>query len=131
MQRAHPPPPVRRGRLHAVELVIRHLLTESGADLAEPPFVSVAGEGIEAAADWDHQESGETHLGDARTTDFASPTRDFTHPFAMTYPAHAFRTDEPTPQIHVRHLRFCDDAGRTKAQCPTGSSGETGFGVLE
>ncbi|MGY1690709.1 thioredoxin family protein [Geodermatophilus sp. SYSU D01105] len=56
------------------EMVIQRLLAETGADLAGTPFVSVAGEGVEAEADWDHLQSGETYLGWARTTDFASPT---------------------------------------------------------
>jgi thiol-disulfide isomerase/thioredoxin len=56
------------------ELVIQRLLAESGGDVAGAPFVSVAGEGIEAEADWDHLQSGETYLGYARTTGFASPS---------------------------------------------------------
>jgi thiol-disulfide isomerase/thioredoxin len=56
------------------ELVIRRLLAENGADLPGQPFVSVTGEGVEAAADWDDLESGENYLGYARTTDFASPS---------------------------------------------------------
>ncbi|MGY1634598.1 thioredoxin family protein [Geodermatophilus sp. SYSU D01186] len=55
------------------ELVIRRLLAESGVDLLGEPFVSVRGEGVEAEADWDHLQSGETYLGSARTTGFASP----------------------------------------------------------
>ena len=55
------------------ELVIRRLLTETGAELPGEPFVSVTGEGIEAAADWDRLESGENYLGSARTYGFASP----------------------------------------------------------
>ncbi|MGY1591322.1 thioredoxin family protein [Geodermatophilus sp. SYSU D00708] len=56
------------------ELVIQRLLAESGADLVDRSFVSVAGNGVEAEADWDHLESGETYLGYARTTDFSSPS---------------------------------------------------------
>jgi thiol-disulfide isomerase/thioredoxin len=56
------------------ELVLRRLLAEDGADLAGQPFVSVTGEGVEAAADWDDLESGENYLGYARTTGFGSPS---------------------------------------------------------
>jgi hypothetical protein len=45
-------------------------------------------------------------------------TRNFTHPFAMTYPPHAFPTDEPPPQIHVRHLRFCNEADPDERTVP-------------
>ncbi len=55
------------------EMVLQRLLGEAGADLDGPPFVSVTGEGVEAAADWDHLGSGENYLGYGRTTDFASP----------------------------------------------------------
>ncbi|MGY1634170.1 hypothetical protein ACI784_20900 [Geodermatophilus sp. SYSU D01186] len=58
-------------------------------------------------------------------------TRDFTHPFAMTYPTDAFPTDEPAPQIHVRHLRFCDDVGRDESAVPDRQLWGTDFGVLE
>ena len=33
-------------------------------------------------------------------------TRNFSRPFVMTYPRNAFPTDEPTPYIHVRHLKL-------------------------
>jgi thiol-disulfide isomerase/thioredoxin len=55
------------------ETVIRELLAEAGADLAERPLVSVAADGVEAAADWDDLATGETYLGDGRGTGFASP----------------------------------------------------------
>jgi thiol-disulfide isomerase/thioredoxin len=55
------------------ETVIRELLAEAGADLAGQPFVSVAADGVEAAADWDDLATGETYLGDDRGTGFASP----------------------------------------------------------
>jgi hypothetical protein len=58
-------------------------------------------------------------------------TRDVTHPFVMTYPADAFPTDEPTPQIHVRHLRFCDDAGPDQGAVPDRQLWGTVLGVLE
>jgi thiol-disulfide isomerase/thioredoxin len=56
------------------EMVIQRLLAESGADVGGTSSVTVTGEGIEAEADWDHLQSGETYLGHARTTDFASPS---------------------------------------------------------
>jgi thiol-disulfide isomerase/thioredoxin len=56
------------------ELVIRRLLTEAGTDPVGQPYVSVTGEGAEAAADWDHLMSGETYLGYARADSFASPS---------------------------------------------------------
>jgi thiol-disulfide isomerase/thioredoxin len=55
------------------ELVIRQLLAEAGAALPDQPLVSVAAEGVEAAADWDQLGSGENYLGYARTGNFASP----------------------------------------------------------
>jgi thiol-disulfide isomerase/thioredoxin len=48
------------GRYEQSERVIQQLLG------IERETVSVAGEGIEAAADWDHLETPETYLGDAR-----------------------------------------------------------------
>jgi hypothetical protein len=35
----------------------------------------------------------------------AGSTTNFSRPYVMTYPSGAFPTDEPTPQIHVRHLQ--------------------------
>jgi len=55
------------------ETVIRRLLAETGVDPVGPPFVSVDGEGLEAAADWDDLQTGETYLGYNRTDGFASP----------------------------------------------------------
>jgi thiol-disulfide isomerase/thioredoxin len=56
------------------EMVIRRLLTEAGVALPDQPFVSVTGEGAEAPADWDDLMTGETYLGWAQATDFASPS---------------------------------------------------------
>jgi hypothetical protein len=58
-------------------------------------------------------------------------TRDFTHPYAMTYPSAAFPTDEPTPQIHVRHLGFWDHADPDEGAVPDRQLWGTDFGVLE
>jgi hypothetical protein len=33
-------------------------------------------------------------------------TRNFSRPFVMDYPGKAYPTDEPTPQIRVRHLKL-------------------------
>jgi hypothetical protein len=58
-------------------------------------------------------------------------TRNFTHPFAMTYPSHAFPTDEPAPQIHVRHLRFCNEADPEERTVPDRQLWGTEVGVLQ
>ncbi|SFK79091.1 thioredoxin family protein [Geodermatophilus ruber] len=61
------------GDFERSEQVIRQLLAESGADPVGPPLGPVAGDGVEAAADWGSLESGETYLGYERTGGFASP----------------------------------------------------------
>ncbi len=58
-------------------------------------------------------------------------TTDFTHPFAMTYPAGASPTDEPAPQIHVSHLRSCGDAGTDERPVPGRQLWGTVLGVLD
>jgi thiol-disulfide isomerase/thioredoxin len=60
------------GDFQQSEMVIRRLLAEAGADLPGEPLVAVTATGAEVAADWDTLMSGETYLGYARTTDFAS-----------------------------------------------------------
>ena len=60
------------GDFQQSETVIRRLLAEAGADLDDSPFVTAAGEGLEAAADWDDLETGETYLGYDRADGFAS-----------------------------------------------------------
>jgi hypothetical protein len=55
------------------ELVIQELLREAGVDAEDRPLVSVAGAGLEAAADWDDLRTGETYLGSARGSNLASP----------------------------------------------------------
>ena len=55
------------------EAAIQRLLAEAGvANVLEGNVVSVAGEGIEAAADWDNLKSPETYVGYERTQNFAS-----------------------------------------------------------
>ena len=55
------------------EQVIRQLLEEAGSDTAGLPSVSVVPDGVEAAADWNDLNTGETYLGYARGGDLASP----------------------------------------------------------
>jgi thiol-disulfide isomerase/thioredoxin len=55
------------------ELTIRELLEETGADDLGAPVDEVAGDGIEAAADWGSLESPETYLGYDQTQRFGSP----------------------------------------------------------
>src|SRR4051794_382906 len=61
------------GDFQQSEMVIRRLLAEAGADLDGQPFVTAVGEGVEASADWEDLETGETYLGYSRTDGFASP----------------------------------------------------------
>jgi thiol-disulfide isomerase/thioredoxin len=55
------------------EQVIRQLLDEAGSDTAGQPPVSVTPDGVEAAADWNDLNTGETYLGHARGGDLESP----------------------------------------------------------
>jgi hypothetical protein len=57
------------GEYEQSEHVIQRLL---GID-REPVAPAVHGQGVEAAADWDHLRSPETYLGDGRSEGFASP----------------------------------------------------------
>jgi thiol-disulfide isomerase/thioredoxin len=61
------------GDYETSELVIQQLLDESGAHGVPQGLVSVDGEGVEAAADWDSLESAENYVGYERTDNFASP----------------------------------------------------------
>jgi hypothetical protein len=54
-------------------MIIQELLAEAGADGIDRRRVSVEGQGLEAAADWDSLKSGENYLGYQRTQNFASP----------------------------------------------------------
>ena len=58
-------------------------------------------------------------------------TTDFAHPFAMTYPTDASPTDEPTPEIHVSHLRFCDGADPEEGTVSDRQLWGTDHGVLK
>jgi thiol-disulfide isomerase/thioredoxin len=61
------------GRYAESERVIQQLLAEAGGSDAGGALVSVAGRGVEAAADWGSLKSSENYLGIARTVNFASP----------------------------------------------------------
>jgi thiol-disulfide isomerase/thioredoxin len=55
------------------EMAIQRLLAEAGASSAGAGVVSVAGSGVEAAADWGNLRSPEIYLGHDRTDNFSSP----------------------------------------------------------
>jgi thiol-disulfide isomerase/thioredoxin len=55
------------------ELAIQQLLAEAGLARLGQELVSVDGEGVEAAADWNTLESPETYVGYLRAENFASP----------------------------------------------------------
>ena len=62
-----------RGNTRWSEAALQRLLAEAGvANVLEGNVVSVAGEGIEAAADWDNLKSPETYVGYDRMANFAS-----------------------------------------------------------
>jgi hypothetical protein len=61
------------GEYEYSEIVIQLLLRALGAGRVSRDLVSVNARGIEAPADWDGLRSGETYLGYARATNFASP----------------------------------------------------------
>jgi thiol-disulfide isomerase/thioredoxin len=63
------------GEFGQSETVLRRLLAEAGAELPAEPLVTPDATGAEAPADWDSVMSGETYLGAARTSGFASPQR--------------------------------------------------------
>jgi thiol-disulfide isomerase/thioredoxin len=63
------------GDYEGSEIVIQRLLTDAGIGGVYDGFVSVAADGVEAAADWDSLQSMENYLGSARTEHFASPER--------------------------------------------------------
>jgi Thioredoxin like C-terminal domain/AhpC/TSA family len=54
------------------EIVIQLLLRAAGAEVVSRDLVPVDAAGVEAPADWDDLGSGETYLGYARATNFAS-----------------------------------------------------------
>jgi thiol-disulfide isomerase/thioredoxin len=55
------------------ERMIQQLLAETGVGGISQELVSVAGRGVEAAADWDSLRSPENYVGYDRTENFASP----------------------------------------------------------
>jgi thiol-disulfide isomerase/thioredoxin len=55
------------------ERIIQRLLVEAGAVGVGDDLVSVDGDGVEAAADWDSLGSPENYVGYGRTENFASP----------------------------------------------------------
>jgi thiol-disulfide isomerase/thioredoxin len=56
-----------------LEPIIQQLLEETGSGRIDHEFVSVNGQGIEAAADWGSMRSPETYVGYERAENFASP----------------------------------------------------------
>jgi thiol-disulfide isomerase/thioredoxin len=61
------------GAYELSEMMLQHLLTETGMSGFDQELVSVDGKAAEAAADWDSLRSVETYVGGARTEHFASP----------------------------------------------------------
>jgi thiol-disulfide isomerase/thioredoxin len=61
------------GEYDRSERVIQQLLAEAGSGDGGNDLVSVDGQGLEAAADWNDLRSPENYLGYARTVNFASP----------------------------------------------------------
>ena len=61
------------GSYEQSEMVIQTLLAEAGNHGLDRESVSVAGRGIEAAADWRSLRSAENYVGHDRTQNFASP----------------------------------------------------------
>jgi hypothetical protein len=60
------------GEYEDSERAIQKVLAEAGATGVRRDLVNIAGEGIEAAADWDNLQTPETYLGYERTRLFAS-----------------------------------------------------------
>src|SRR5918911_1776802 len=61
------------GDYDQAERMIQQLLTEAGVGGISQELVSVAGRGVEAAADWDNLRSPENYVGYEGTENFASP----------------------------------------------------------
>jgi len=61
------------GEYERSEKTIQTLLAEAGVAGVPGGIVSIAGNGIEAAADWDNLRSSENYVGNERTQNFASP----------------------------------------------------------
>jgi hypothetical protein len=82
------------GKYEYSEIVIKLLLRAAGAERVGRDLVSVDALGIEAPADWDDLGSGETYLGYARATNFASPggaSRDRPNEYALPDSLHLNR----------------------------------------
>ena len=60
------------GEYQRSETAIQRLLAEAGVAGRRDDLVSVVGEGVEAAADWDNLKTPETYVGYDRTQNFAS-----------------------------------------------------------
>jgi hypothetical protein len=61
------------GEYRRSEQAIQQVLSEAGSSSAGTGVVSVAGSGVEAAADWGNLRSPERYLGHDRTENFSSP----------------------------------------------------------
>lgn len=61
------------GAYEQSEMIIRQLLTESGATNITPATATLDARGIEVAADWSNLRSPENYLGFQRTENFSSP----------------------------------------------------------
>src|SRR5438067_375931 len=62
------------GAYELSEMMLQHLLTETGIGGFSHEPVSVDAQGAETAADWDNLQSVETYVGFERTENFASPS---------------------------------------------------------
>jgi hypothetical protein len=61
------------GEYESLEIVIQRLLEAAGVDDVGRELVSIAPQGLEAAADWDHLRSPETYVGYDRAENLPSP----------------------------------------------------------
>ena len=68
------------------ERVIQQLLAEAGAAGVSRDIVSVRGDGMEAAADWEHLKAPENYLGLERTQNFSSDGAERNRPRAYSAP---------------------------------------------
>jgi thiol-disulfide isomerase/thioredoxin len=75
------------GGYEECERVIQQLLRETGGEGIGDDFVSVAGDGFEAQADWANLETPEAYLGYEQAQNFASPDgADFDQPRSYVVP---------------------------------------------
>ncbi len=61
------------GAYELTEMILQHLLVETGISDFDQELAPVDASGAEAAADWDSLRSPETYVGDALAENFASP----------------------------------------------------------